>query len=640
MLIIFLILPFVLAKSYTVDKANIDIVVNPDASLDIDEKITFNFNGPFTFAYRDFALSDERLSDIKVYDVTNGQKTPLTYDLTTLASFNKRIKWFYDANNEKKEFLISYKLTNALKVYDDVTEFNWKIWGDGWDHSVQDIEGTFDLPGIIDSNEVYTWGHPQLNGKIGFMNNKTIIFQTLDVPAYQWVELRVAFPSRILSSNSEGKYIGGEGLQNIIEEEDDYKNVGTKDKSVNSFLGIAALFGILSIGNILLYGFLILFVVLGLFRKTNHLAKQIYKWILFGMIVLVILTLIIIPLENSITTNYFILNLLPIAGIIIIFLTLYFIFGREQKINDNAIYERDIPYNYSPAIVSALINQHNKKPTIEDYVATIMYLCIKGKLRLEVIKKKKFLGIFGKDTDYDIIIKNSDDGDLRKHESMVLDIIKKYSKNDKILFSKLEKELGSPANDFPKEFEKWQRQVKKEAVKEGFFDNKDTFLLFNVLSFFTIAVGIYIMIIEGVFGYLIAGIFGVVINYIFKQALPRRTPLGAEHYLKWKHLRQYLNDFTMMKDNPPESIILWEKFLVYGITLGVADNVEKVMKITLPDKNTKSSIFVGAVNYHALAASGFSSNVNSFSNSFATASGTSGGGGFGGGGGGGGGGAG
>ena len=44
------------AKSYSIDSANTDIVVNDDASLSVTEKITYDFSGSFSGAYRDIPL--------------------------------------------------------------------------------------------------------------------------------------------------------------------------------------------------------------------------------------------------------------------------------------------------------------------------------------------------------------------------------------------------------------------------------------------------------------------------------------------------------------------------------------------------------------------------------------------------------
>ena len=147
-------------------------------------------------------------------------------ELSSQGYHQERVKWYFSAQDEPKQFLITYRITQALKLYDDVAEFNWKIWGEGWDHSLDEIVGTFDLPSQVqDDNSVYTWGHPDLNGKIAIMEHKKVIFQAFGIPSNQWVELRVAFPASLVQDPSSAVRVSGPGLQKIIDEEASYSEV-------------------------------------------------------------------------------------------------------------------------------------------------------------------------------------------------------------------------------------------------------------------------------------------------------------------------------------------------------------------------------------------------------------------------------
>ncbi|MEM4266726.1 MAG: DUF2207 domain-containing protein, partial [Candidatus Nanoarchaeia archaeon] len=163
---------FVSAKSYTLEKAKIDISVNGDSSILINETITFNFDGGFTYAYRDIKYGEERIENIDVYEKINGRLVPLEYETSNVGKNTIRVKWYYVAINEKKTFVMSYTLKEALKVYNDAAEFYWKIWGEGWEVPLKEIEGTFELPEEVENNkDVYTWGHPKLDGKIAILGN-------------------------------------------------------------------------------------------------------------------------------------------------------------------------------------------------------------------------------------------------------------------------------------------------------------------------------------------------------------------------------------------------------------------------------------------------------------------------------------
>ncbi len=57
--------------------------------------------------------------------------------------------------------------------------------------------------------------------------------------------------------------------------------------------------------------------------------------------------------------------------------------------------------------------------------------------------------------------------------------------------------------------------------------------------------------------------------------------------LEWEAFRNFLSDMVMMKKYSPEDIVIWEEWLIYATTLGVAEKVEKAMenlKINIPIK--------------------------------------------------------
>src|SRR3989344_441068 len=500
-LLIFISFYCVNAKSYSIPKANIDISVNDDASLLINESITFNFNGKFSYAYRDIYYDKEIIEDIKVFEIMNNQLIPINSYPNIISSNTLRINWQYQALNEQK-----------------------------------------------------------------------VIFQAFNIPKNQWVELRVAFPPYTIKDSTYSQKFNSNSLQNIITEEEHYKN-------------------------------------------TNYFVAS-------------------KPLRAFIFLS-------PLLSVLLIFFIFYLIWGKEPNVKGqyNAIYERDIPFDYSPAIVGALIHHNSKKPNAKDFVASILYLCLKGNLKLEVIRKKKFLGVFGSDTDYKITKTNKSTTSLAKHEKKLIEILDKYMKNDSITFNEFRKNAQYNAWTFRSNFESWQDQTKKEAESMNFFSKFNASNYYSIICFFFIVVGILSLAILNndinIFSFALAGFFGFFLNYaILPGALPSRTLIGAIHYNKWVNLKKYLKNFSRMKHYPPASIVVWDNYLVYAIALGVADKVQEVMKLVVPNSTQNSALFVGTVNYHSFNTYNFVSSMNTFSSSFASSSGTSGSGGFGGGGGG------
>ena len=61
------------------------------------------------------------------------------------------------------------------------------------------------------------------------------------------------------------------------------------------------------------------------------------------------------------------------------------------------------------------------------------------------------------------------------------------------------------------------------------------------------------------------------------------TEKGRVFYLKWSNFKKFLKDNSLIKEHPPESIVIWKKYLIYGTALGVADKVYDAMKLQMPN---------------------------------------------------------
>ena len=68
----------------------------------------------------------------------------------------------------------------------------------------------------------------------------------------------------------------------------------------------------------------------------------------------------------------------------------------------------------------------------------------------------------------------------------------------------------------------------------------------------------------------------------------KRTELGSEAYYKWIGLKNFLNDFGNFEDKELPEITLWEKYLVYAVSLGCAKKLSKAMEIKVKELETAS----------------------------------------------------
>jgi uncharacterized membrane protein len=219
-------------KSFDLPSAYVVADVQPDGSVLVTENITYDFSGSFEGGYREIPLKDGMgVTDVSVSEdgkqYAPGASAELgssgasgTYGTTDLGEVY-RIVWHYRATDEQRTFTVSYRLKGLAVAHDDVVDLYWQPWGDEWQESLGSLEATMILPGDPTKGDVKVFGHPaSVSGETSLGPDK--VSPTLvasDVPAEQFVEMRVVFPRELLSSTGGARVQAGNGLEKIMDQE-------------------------------------------------------------------------------------------------------------------------------------------------------------------------------------------------------------------------------------------------------------------------------------------------------------------------------------------------------------------------------------------------------------------------------------
>jgi uncharacterized membrane protein len=92
---------------------------------------------------------------------------------------------------------------------------------------------------------------------------------------------------------------------------------------------------------------------------------------------------------------------------------------------------------------------------------------------------------------------------------------------------------------------------------------------------------------------------------MFEKVEGRWTPEGRLYYERWNNFKKYLTDFSALKEHPPESIKIWDHYLVYATALGVAEKVLHNMSLVVPSEQLQGSSFYLIHHSYAQFGSGF-----------------------------------
>jgi uncharacterized membrane protein len=242
------------------------------------------------------------------------------------------------------------------------------------------------------------------------------------------------------------------------------------------------------------------------------------------------------------------------------------------------------PLDDPPAVVDGLLHMGTVKPIA--FSATVMDLAQRGHLTIEEVKEHHFLH---DKKDWRFTQKESTD-ELQGWEKRILDRLfhdgPVTTQSDLTAWAKAHQ---SSARSFWEGFEKGvQRELKSRRYLMGgralpFFLNFVLVALVGAAGIAAFSSGLAKGIILGALCELTAIVlaFGTLL-------LRSRTPDGAQRAAEWKAFAHFLRDFSRMEEAPVGHLILWERYLVYSVALGVSGPLAKALALRVPPEQSQS----------------------------------------------------
>lgn len=279
-----------------------------------------------------------------------------------------------------------------------------------------------------------------------------------------------------------------------------------------------------------------------------------------------------------------------VVGIAILIL-LYFVFDKERKPKFEAEYLREPPSKLIPSELSYLIYE---KDIVKDaFSATMMSLFRKKYLKIDsngsVLTDEKANYLIMKNTDD--IPKEEMNFDEQKIYSLLFD--KLFKGQDQFSMDELEGKLKKEKDAlvFDKGIESWKKEAKDKAKALGFYDSLSLggfaavlgllgviFALYSIFLYIELFLPFYILI------FIAISIFISTLVLVYAPSIIRKSKKGIEEYTKWMAFKKFLTDFSHFEDYDMMSVIVWEEYMVYATIFGIADLVEKQMRVKIKDQ--------------------------------------------------------
>ena len=137
-------------KEFHFPEVTVDGTVTEDGDLLLQEARTFDFrNGPFTFAYFNVSDPDDHLRDFTITErLGDGREVPVEPDYAShsIVTEGFQARWSYQAEDEERTWVFRYRVACAVDVYTDTAHLNWQFIGTGWDRPTAHAVITVHLP--------------------------------------------------------------------------------------------------------------------------------------------------------------------------------------------------------------------------------------------------------------------------------------------------------------------------------------------------------------------------------------------------------------------------------------------------------------------------------------------------------------
>lgn len=238
-------------------------------------------------------------------------------------------------------------------------------------------------------------------------------------------------------------------------------------------------------------------------------------------------------------------------------------------------YYKELPADYPPAELAVLYRRHVSGA---DLTATILDLARRGWLAIEEISGPR--NIFKDKGSYKFMQKEKDQADLLAYEKQVLALLFEDIAEGEVTLEQIREYAKRERKRFAEFWSDWRREITKEAEKHHFY-NKEVqkkSRWFYLPAVFGLILGTMFSVAEMFFtgfGFLAAGVI-----FLVGAALgDRRSAKGRLEFAKWRAFRRYLQHFSRVGDARAVSAGIWEKYIPYAVTLGVAKRAFQEMEI-------------------------------------------------------------
>ena len=272
------------AANYRIEKLDIEANLQKDGSMVVSEAVTYDID-EINGVYFDIdAKGFGELEDLQVFEDEPNTSSFKEVDASnyevSVSDELYRIKLYSKNQNNIRTFKFVYKLPEAIKVYDDVAQFNRKMVGQEWQQGIKYITAKVivPVPTDYDNSNILVFGHGPLTGEVDREEN-TVVYKLDDYYPGDFLEAHILMEPEIFSEYNKSKIIHKDMKQELLnmeaklsEEANIERDKASSQQKISKKQGV--ILGVLgSIWGVLM------FYIYGIYRRKNRVKNSVGKYL-------------------------------------------------------------------------------------------------------------------------------------------------------------------------------------------------------------------------------------------------------------------------------------------------------------------------------------------------------------------------
>ena len=139
-------------RTLVIERFEASIEVSPDGSIRVDETIVPRFTGTWNGIFRTIPVEYRTPQGLNytlrldVESVTDGAGQKLKYETSRERHYRKLKIWVPGAVDTTRTVKLQYRVSNALRFFDEHDELYWNVTGDEWEVPIESVSAIVRLP--------------------------------------------------------------------------------------------------------------------------------------------------------------------------------------------------------------------------------------------------------------------------------------------------------------------------------------------------------------------------------------------------------------------------------------------------------------------------------------------------------------